>query len=138
MQFKELVHRKGMKIQKAIQDTVNYAHNRVSTGAGIQRAEHGSQLVIWGDRGRRGGMGGGVQSIPRVPTLPSPTDPQFANINKENKVFWLSEETGLLEGYDGVDFPLATGDDQVWTLMYPQNVWYPTQKATDRIGEPGV
>ena len=119
-------------------DILRYIKTVIRFGEGFNVTTQGNQIVVSLAKNFRGTTGGGSTFIKRVPQLPELVT--ITNTHKKYQVLWLSEATGILEGWDGsdVDHPLATGDDQIWSLISPQVLWYPETIVTDRIGEPGA
>jgi len=111
-------------------DILNYIKTRIVAGEGLNSTTVGDQLIISvANKKGANSISSGDTTIKRVPHLPSIDENM--GLNKYKQVFWLSYDTGLEEGYNDAD-----GDDQVWTLVFPQLRWYPEQKYTPNSGIP--
>lgn len=120
----------GVKVDTNLfRSILNYIKTRIRFGDGFNVTTYGDQIVV--SLAKKGGGVGGISSdtLKRVPHLPQ-VDVNLSK-NAYQKVFWLSYDTGLEEGYDDAD-----GDDGVWTLVFPQQRWYPEQKYTPNSGIP--
>jgi hypothetical protein len=70
---------------------------------------------------------GGSRSIEYVSELPQPPEKE----GEVKEVFWCDESLGMvILGEPG------TGDNQIWTIMYPQRRWTPSQNYTVNNGIP--
>lgn len=100
-------------------------YERLATEKGTTVNKVGNCIIIGG-----GGGSGTVamKRTPRVPHLPA-IDVSYGT--QPRTVMWLSYETGLEEGYTDAD-----GDDQLWTVILPQQRWYPAVKYTASSGIP--
>ena len=120
----------GRKINISLfKEVLNYVKTRVVGGEGINVSNLGDQIIISQSKRINPSISSGGDSITRVPHLPAIDENM--GLTQYKKVFWLSYETGLEEGYADAD-----GDDQVWTLVYPQMRWYPDQAYTANSGIP--
>jgi hypothetical protein len=129
---------KGRRVDTQLfNDLLDYIKTRINVGPDLNMTTQGDQIVISSSKKITPIGGYGDSAVPRVARLPELDT--VTSASKKYEVFWLNEAQGILEGYDGSDeeHPLATGDNQVWAISYPQQVWYPTTIATDRIGIPG-
>jgi hypothetical protein len=126
--------RNNAKIDSRLfQDIINYIKTRIVGGPGIRVNTMGNQITIstFDKIKVAGGVGAAKEELLRVGQLPPIPSGIESNKKKVHRVFWLSPETGLQEGINN-----ATGNDGIWINTWPQNRWYPIDKATGHSGVP--
>lgn len=113
--------------RKLINDIPRHTLRMIRPGPGIRIVPTGDGVMISATQTNRPRILPTSNDLRRVLVLPPL--PQLAD--GEVRVFWLDATQGLAElGSAG------TGDNQVWTCVYPQDRYYPQDKYTTLSGVP--